>query len=107
MEEDAIEIHPETPNVYFKTQRVKGEDTKPLMKSLPYVIEDDFYVGRQPHLVLEPDVGFTYMDEEGKLIVHSKSIAMHFHHLMIAEGIGIDPDKYIIVQKPTGATLLR
>lgn len=104
MAEDAIEIHPGTPNVYFETQRVKGEDTAPLMEKLPYVIEDDFYVGRQPHLVLEPDVGFAYMDEAGKLIVHSKSIAIHFHHLMTAEGIGIDPDKYVIVQNPTGGT---
>ncbi|MFZ5969230.1 MAG: molybdopterin-dependent aldehyde oxidoreductase [Bacillota bacterium] len=104
MAEDAIEIHPGTPNVYFETKRVKGQDTAALMESLPYVIEDDFYVGRQPHLVLEPDVGFAYMDEEGKLIVHSKSIAMHFHHLMTAEGIGIAPDKFVIVQNPTGAT---
>ena len=104
MAEDAIEIHPGTPNVYFETKRIKGQDTKPLMKSLPYVIEDDFYVGRQPHLVLEPDVGFAYMDEEGRLIVHSKSIALHFHHLMTAEGIGIAPDKYFIIQNPAGGT---
>ena len=104
MAEDAVEIHPGTPNVYYETQRVKGEDTKPLMESLPYVAEGDFYVGRQPHLVLEPDVGFAYMDEEGRLVVHSKSIAMHFHHLMTAEGIGIAPDKYILVQNPTGST---
>ena len=104
MADDAVEIHPGTPNVYYETQRVKGEDTKPLMESLPYVVEGDFYVGRQPHLVLEPDVGFAYMDEEGKLIVHSKSIAMHFHHLMTAEGIGIAPDKYVLVQNPAGST---
>lgn len=104
MAEDAIEIHPGTPNVYFETKIAKGEDTEPLMESLPYVIEDDFYVGRQPHLVLEPDVGFAYMNEKGKLVVHSKSIAMHFHHLMTAEGIGIAPDDFIIVQNPTGAT---
>ena len=104
MEDDAIEIHPGTPNVYFETQRVKGEDTAPLMETLPYVLEDEFYVGRQPHLVLEPDVGFAYMDKEGKLIVHSKSIAIHFHHLMTAEGIGVDPDKYVIVQNPAGGT---
>ncbi len=104
MEDDAIEIHPGTPNVYFETQRVKGEDTAPLMEILPYVLEDEFYVGRQPHLVLEPDVGFAYMDKEGKLIVHSKSIAIHFHHLMTAEGIGVDPDKYVIVQNPAGGT---
>jgi len=104
MAEDAIEIHPGTPNIYFETHRIKGEDTKPLMESLPYVIEDDFYVGRQPHLVLEPDVGFAYLNEEGKLIVHSKSIGLHLHHLMTAEGIGIDPDKYILVQNPAGGT---
>lgn len=104
MAEDAVEIHPGTPNVYFETHRIKGEETKPLLESLPYVAEGDFYVGRQPHLVLEPDVGFAYLDEEGKLIVHSKSIAMHFHHLMTAEGIGIEPDKYILVQNPAGST---
>ena len=104
MAEDAIQIHPGTPNIYFETQRVKGEDTKPLMESLPYVVEDDFYVGRQPHLVLEPDVGFAYLNEQGQLIVHSKSIGIHLHALMIAEGVGIPLEKLTIVQNPTGAT---
>ncbi|KNZ41438.1 xanthine dehydrogenase family protein molybdopterin-binding subunit, partial [Acetobacterium bakii] len=100
----AIEIHPGTPNVYFTTNVVKGEDPKPLMESLPNIIEDDFYVGRQPHLPLEPDVGFAYFDDDDNLMVHSKSIALHFHQLMTAEGIGVDPSKYFIVQNPTGAT---
>ncbi|MBC3887186.1 molybdopterin-dependent oxidoreductase [Acetobacterium paludosum] len=104
MADDAIEIHPGTPNIYFTTNIVKGEDTKPLMESLPNVIEGDFYVGRQPHLPLEPDVAFAYMDEDDNLMVHSKSIALHFHHLMTAEGIGVDPEKYFIAQNPTGGT---
>lgn len=104
MAEDAIEIHPGTPNIYFTTNVVKGDETAPLMEKLPNVIEDDFYVGRQPHLPLEPDVGFAYFDEEGNLMVHSKSIALHFHQLMTAEAIGVDPTKYFIVQNPTGGT---
>ena len=103
MAEDAIEIHPGTPNIYFETKVVKGEETAPLMNNLT-VAEDDFYVGRQPHLPIEPDVGFAYMDEEGKLIIHSKSVALHFHALMIADGIGLPTDKVIIVQNPTGGT---
>ncbi|KNZ43433.1 xanthine dehydrogenase family protein molybdopterin-binding subunit, partial [Acetobacterium bakii] len=99
-----IEIHPGTPNIYFQTNIVKGDETKPLMTSLPNVIEDDFYVGRQPHLPLEPDVGFAYFDDDDNLMVHSKSIALHFHQLMTAEAIGVDPTKYFIVQNPTGAT---
>jgi len=104
MAEDAIEIHPGTPNIYFETKVVKGAETAPLMQSLPYTVEDDLYVGRQPHLPIEPDVGFAYLDEDGKLIIHSKSIALHFHALMIAEGIGLPLDKVMIVQNPTGGT---
>lgn len=104
MAEDAIEIHPGTPNIYFETKVVKGEDTALLMEKLDFVVEDDLYVGRQPHLPIEPDVGFAYLDEDGKLIIHSKSIALHFHALMIAEGIGLPMDKIAIVQNPTGAT---
>ena len=49
------------------------------MDALEYVVEDDLYVGRQPHLPLEPDVGFAYFNEDGKLIIHSKSIGIHLH----------------------------
>lgn len=104
MEEDAIEIHPGTPNVYFKTHVEKGGEVEPLFEELPYVVEDDFYVQRQPHLPLEPDVGFAYIDKDGKLIIHSKSIGIHLHALMVAEGIGVPLEKLAIVQNPTGGT---
>ncbi|OBR91292.1 aldehyde oxidoreductase [Clostridium ragsdalei P11] len=104
MAEDAIEIHPGTPNVYFECGTVKGEDTKPLMDSLPYVVEDDSYVQRQPHLPLEPDVGCAYINEDGKLIIHSKSVALHCHAAMVADGIGVPLKDLYIVQNPTGGT---
>jgi len=104
MAEDAIEIHPGTPNVYFELKTVKGAETAPLMKKLPNIVEEDFYVGRQPHLPIEPDVGFAYLDEDGKLIIHSKSIALHLHALMIADGIGLPLDKVMLVQNNAGGT---
>lgn len=104
MAEDAIEIHPGTPNVYFTVDMAKGEDTKPIMEKSEYVVEDDFYVGRQPHLPLEPDVGFAFINEEGKLVIHSKSIGLHLHALMVAEGIGVPLEDLYIVQNPTGGT---
>ncbi len=104
MAEDAMEIHPGTPNIYFECGTIKGEDTAPLMEKLEYVVEDDSYVGRQPHLPLEPDVGFAYINENGKLIVHSKSIGLHIHAAMVADGIGVPLDDLKIVQNPTGGT---
>ena len=76
---DAIEIHPGTPNVYFVQKIAKGDETGPIFDAADAVVEDDFYVGRQPHMPIEPDVGFAYTNEDGKLVIHSKSIGLHLH----------------------------
>ncbi len=102
--EDAIEIHPGTPNIYYEQPTVKGEDTKPIMEKADYVVEGTYYSQRQPHLILEPDVGFAYFDEEGRLTIHSKSIALYTHIEMIYEGLGIEKEKIRLIQNNSGAT---
>lgn len=104
MAEDAMEIHPGTPNVYFEIPVVKGEDTAPLMQSAAHTVEGEYYLQRQPHLTMETDVGLAYFDEAQRLTIHSKSIGIHLHHAMIAPGIGVAPDKLRLVQNPTGGT---
>ncbi len=105
MAEDAIEIHPGTPNVYFTIPIVKGEETKPIFEEGDVVWhEGNYYTSRQPHLPIEPDVGFAYMDEDGKLFVHSKSIGIHLHLYMIAPGLGVEPENIALVQNNTGGT---
>ncbi len=104
MAEDAIEIHPGTPNVYYIQPIKKGEETGPIFDAADVVVEDDFYVGRQPHMPIEPDVGFAFPGEDGHLTIHSKSIGIHLHHAMIAPGLGIEPEKLALVQNPAGGT---
>ncbi len=104
MDEDAIEIHPGTPNVYYEQRLAKGEETEPIFSNAHTVVEDDFYVGRQPHMPIEPDVGFAYLDDDGKLVIHSKSIGLHLHLHMIAPGLGVEPENMIMVQNPAGGT---
>ncbi|AGL02316.1 molybdopterin-dependent aldehyde oxidoreductase [Desulfoscipio gibsoniae] len=102
MADDAIEIHPGTPNVYFEQKIAKGEDTAPIMEKADYVVEGSFYLQRQPHLPIEPDVGLAYFDEEDRLAIHSKSIALNFNAAQIAAGIGIELPKLRMVQNPSG-----
>ena len=104
MAEDAMEIHPGTPNTYFELPIVKGEDTASVMQAAAHTVEGAYYLQRQPHLTMEPDVGFAYMDDEDRLTIHSKSIAIHLHHAMIAPGLGVEPEKLRLVQNPTGGT---
>jgi len=65
MASDAIEIHPGTPNIYYECIIEKGADTKPIMVKADFVVEGDYYVGRQPHLPMEPDVGFRLLRRGG------------------------------------------
>ncbi len=104
MADDAIEVHPGTPNVYYEIPIKKGEETAPLMAKAAHVVEGEYYLQRQPHLTMEPDVGCAYVDDEGRLTIHSKSIAIHLHHAMIAPGLGIEPEKLRLIQNPTGGT---
>ncbi len=103
MADDAIEIHPGTPNVYYIQKIAKGEETSPIFDSADVVVEGDYYTQRQPHMPIEPDVGFAYMDDD-KLHIHSKSIGLHLHLFMIAPGLGVEPEKIVMVQNPTGGT---
>lgn len=104
MEADAIEIHPGTPNVYFEINTIKGEDSGPIIEKAPNVVEIESYCSRQPHLHLEPDCGYAYTDEEGRLTVHSKSIGINLHAAMIAAGIGVELEKLRLVQNHAGGT---
>jgi aldehyde oxidoreductase len=102
--DDAIEIHPGTPNIYYEQKIAKGPDTKPIMDSAPFVVSDNFYLQRQPHLTIESDMGFAYYDEDGILTIHSKSIGLYLHLNMIAAGLGVAPDKLRLIQNPAGGT---
>jgi aldehyde oxidoreductase len=102
--EDAIEIYPGTPNIYFNQPLIKGEDPEEIFKTAAHVVEGKYYLQRQPHLFFEPDCGFAYTDEEGRVTIHSKSIALYLHALMIAEGLGVEEDKLRMVQNYSGGT---
>lgn len=104
MADDAIEIHPGTPNVYYETNCIKGDEVDPILESAAHVAEVQSFCSRQPHLFLEPDCGNAYIDEEGRLTIHSKSIGIHLHHAMIVAGIGVEPEKLRLVQNPAGGT---
>ena len=106
MADDAIEIHPGTPNVYFQINNKKGDyaAVDAIFDKAAHVAQVDGYCSRQPHLPLEPDCGQAYIDGEGRLTIHSKSIGIHLHAAMVAAGIGVELDKLRIVQNHAGGT---
>lgn len=102
---DAMEIHPGYPNIYCEQDTVKGEEPRELFKNPDVVtVERDYYTQRVPHLVLEPDVGYAYYDEDGLLTIHSKTVNVFLTRDQIAEGLGLEAEQIRIVQNNAGAT---
>lgn len=52
----------------------------------------------EARLPLEPETGFAYLNEKGKLVIHSKNSDLRLNAL--AEGIGVSPEKLSVVQNP-------
>ncbi|WP_027185939.1 molybdopterin-dependent aldehyde oxidoreductase [Desulfovibrio inopinatus] len=105
MAEDAIEIHPGTPNVYFTQPLTKGDDPAPFFEKDDVVVaQGNFTTSRQPHMPIEPDVAFAYMGEDNLLHIHSKSIGVHLHPLMISAGLGLPPNEIVMASNPMGGT---
>ena len=108
---DAIKIYEEVPdgydgmvNAWNKRCFSKGEDPKEIIDKAPHSIDAELYSSRQPHMVLEADCGYAYYDQEGKLTLATKSVAVYRHQSQIARGIGVAPSKIRVIQNNMGAS---
>lgn len=104
MAPDAPQVNKEYPNIYLEAPLIKGQDTQKIIKNSPYVVEGSFYSQRQPHLVLEPDTNQAYIDDEGVLTIHCKSLFLHINIFTLAPAIGHPENKIRIIENPTGAS---
>ncbi len=107
---DAIKVYDEIdgidgmPNAFNKRVFTKGKDPKEDLDNAPYLVDDEFYSSRQPHMVLESDCGYAYYDEEGLVTLATKSICVYRHQMMIARGVGVAPSKIRVIQNNMGAS---
>lgn len=102
--EGALQIHPEHPNMFMEFPLRKGKDTRDVMKESAYIAEGSFYSQREPHLPIEPDTLQAYIDDQGILNVHCKSLGIYATLFLISQGIGYPMDKIRIIENPTGAS---
>ncbi len=92
------------PNAFNRRPIIKGDDPKEALDKAPFVVDEEFYSSRQPHLTIETDCGFGYYDEEGRLTLQTKSICVYRHQLMVARGLGVPPSKIRVIQNNMGAS---
>ena len=104
VKEDAVEIHPGTPNIFLKKPLFHGEDTRKVMTEADYKVEFSVGTPNQSHLPIEPDTGCAYMEEDGSVTIMCKTHYVYGTRALIAPGIGLPPDKIRVVLNPTGGS---
>ena len=94
--EGAIPIRPEyKTNRSFTSYLKKAGDREAAEKALSdsgALVSAEFVTSHQPHLIIEPDNALAFMDGE-TLVVMSRSVAIYQHLNMVAQALGIGPDR--------------
>ena len=101
----AAEIHPGVPNMYVVMPLLKGDDTREVLAGSEHVVEGSWYTTSQPHMVMEPDVTQAYMDEEGRVTVHNKTLAQVLSLLMLGPALGLPEGKIRVIENFVGGEL--
>jgi aldehyde oxidoreductase len=104
VQDDTVEIHPGTPNLFLQKPLYKGEDTRKVFPQAAHVAE--FSVGSQlqPHLPIEPDTGNAYMEEDGTVTLMLKTHGIYLTRNLIAAGIGLPKEKIRVILNPAGGS---
>jgi aldehyde oxidoreductase len=100
----AMEIHPGEPNMYLVAPLLKGGDTRDILAESAHVAEGSFYSTSAPHMVMEPEVTQAYMDEDGNVCVHNRTLALIFPLITLGPGLGLPDGKMRIIENPTGGS---
>ena len=100
----AAEIHPGVPNMYVVMPLLTGDDTRDVLAGSEHVVEGSWFTTSQPHMVMEPDVTQAYMDEEGRVTVHNKTLAQVLSLLMLGPALGLGEGKIRVIENFVGGS---
>ncbi|MFP3214358.1 MAG: xanthine dehydrogenase family protein molybdopterin-binding subunit [Nitrososphaeria archaeon] len=87
--------------VHFHVSR---GDVKYYEKNSDFVFERTYRTQFQKHMYLEPESGYAYIDESGKINVFSNGQNPHADRKVIARALNVPEEKVRVVSYPTGGS---
>ncbi|MBM3302155.1 MAG: molybdopterin-dependent oxidoreductase, partial [Deltaproteobacteria bacterium] len=97
---DAPRIH-EKGNVLIRRIVSKG-DVEKGFKEADLVVERTYTTSWIEHAYLEPDAGFGYVDEKGRIVLFVSTQNVFYHQEEISAILGLGPDQVRVIQSATG-----
>lgn len=103
LEEQSPKVHEDHKdgNLLYLRKILKGDVEKAFMAS-DVSVEGTFTSPFIEHAYIEPEAGIAYLDEEGRIVVHSSGQDAHYYQEEISKLLAIPIDKIRVIQAPTG-----
>lgn len=85
-------LHCEKPDNLLVSYQVKSGDLAAGFAQADLILEESYSMGSQEHAYLQPDAGLAWVDELGRVVVHSAGQWAHDDRRQIAQSLGLPED---------------
>jgi CO/xanthine dehydrogenase Mo-binding subunit len=103
MKPGAPVIHDRWPDNVQTHQHIrKGDVDAVFARNDVVIVETDYFTPHQEHAYLQPEAGIGYIDEEGRVAVHSAGQWSHDDQHQIAHMLGLPLDRVRVIYAPAG-----
>ncbi len=103
MKPGAVAIHEQWPDNVQSHQRIrKGDVDAVFARDDVVIIESDYFTPHQEHAYLQPEAGIGYIDDQGRVAVHSAGQWNHDDQHQIAHMLDLPIDQVRVIYAPAG-----
>jgi CO/xanthine dehydrogenase Mo-binding subunit len=102
MAKDAVLLHPERGTNEFCHFRIRKGDIEKAFQDADVIIEGEYNTPPQEHVFLQPEAGFSYIDDEGRVTVVVAGQWTHEDREQIAHALGLPEDQVRVIYPAIG-----
>jgi len=102
MKPDAPLVHEEKDSNILKSYRIRKGDVQRGFAEADVIIEDDYYTPITEQAFMQPEAGIGYIDDQGRVTVHSAGQWAHDDRHQIAHALDLPEEQVRVIYTPAG-----
>lgn len=102
IKDGAVKIHPDAGSNIYSEFQIKNGDIKSGKQLSDFIIEDIYETPVQEHAYLQPEAGYGYIDEEGRITILVAGQWAHEDREQIAHALSIAEEKIRVIYPAIG-----
>ncbi|HID64130.1 MAG TPA: aldehyde oxidase [Anaerolineae bacterium] len=102
MKEGAVLVHEDRENNILVHYRIRKGDVEKGFAEADVIVEGEYFTPHAEHAYLQPEAGLGYLDDEGRIVVHTTGQWAHDDRHQIAHILQLPEDQIRVIYTPAG-----